>query len=201
MLMMIPHTPIGIPGLIAFMAGFVIFLATLLAARMRGRTQSPDKGGRRDNSSILWIILQGIGIGIVGFGPIAFRNGPTTIDQLISAAIVLGLMLTAVGLFDWSSRAMGRNWALVARTRGDATLVTSGPFAYIRNPIYVALGLFMIAMAVAYGHAASLIVAVPVFMLGTWLRVAREEMILRAEFGAAYDAYAARVKRFVPGII
>lgn len=200
-LMMVPHLPVGLPGIAAFALGVTIFFITLLMARARGTKQARDNGGRRANSSMLWIILQGIGIGIAGFGPITFNFGPVTLDQLVSAAIVLALMISAVWLFDASSRTMGRNWALVARTRGDATLVTTGPFAYVRNPIYVALGLFMIAMAVAYGHVANLIVGMPIFLLGTWLRVMTEEKLLRAEFGAAYDAYAARVKRFVPGII
>jgi protein-S-isoprenylcysteine O-methyltransferase Ste14 len=40
-----------------------------------------------------------------------------------------------------------------------------------------------------------------VFALGTWIRIREEERLLRAEFGAAYEDYAARVKRFVPGIV
>lgn len=201
MLMMIPYPPIGLPGMIAFAIGVVIFFAALLKARNRRARQGSDSGGRRANSSILWIAVQGIGIGITGFGPISFDLGPVTPDQLVSAATIVVLMSAAIWMFDASSRAMGRNWALVARTRGDATLVTSGPFAYVRNPIYVALGLFMVAMAVAYGHVANLIVGLPVFVLGTWLRVMTEEKVLRAQFGGAYDAYAARVKRFVPGIV
>jgi protein-S-isoprenylcysteine O-methyltransferase Ste14 len=41
---------------------------------------------------------------------------------------------------------------------------------------------------------------VPLYALGTWMRVAHEERLLRTQFGAAYDEYAARVKRFVPGV-
>ena len=200
MLMMIPHDPVGLPGLIALAIGFVVFVTTLIAARRRGKAGTPDSGGRRDNSSLLWIVVQGIGIGIAGFGPIAVRGGAASGEQLILGGVVLSLMLFTAWLFDWSSKTMGRNWALVARTRGDASLVTSGPFAYVRNPIYVALGLFMVAIAIAYGHVASLAVAAPIFALGTWMRVTREEKLLRATFGAAYDAYAARVKRFVPGL-
>jgi protein-S-isoprenylcysteine O-methyltransferase Ste14 len=95
---------------------------------------------------------------------------------------------------------MGKTWALVARTRVDHELMQGGPFAYVRNPIYVALLCFLLAIAIAYGHVASLIFAVPLFALGTWLRVRHEEALLRAMFGAEYDAYAARVSRFVPGV-
>ncbi len=199
--MLFPHDPVALPGLIALGIGFVAFLWAFGGARLRARGDQPDSGGKRDSRSVMWIALQGVAIGLTGFGPIDASVDPWTATAMLHAAAILVLMLGAVYLFDWSSRTMGRNWALVARTRGDASLVTSGPFAYVRNPIYVALGLFMVAMAIAYGHAASLIVAIPLYCLATWLRVSLEEKVLRAEFGAAYDAYAARVKRFVPGLI
>ncbi len=193
--------PVALPGLLALGIGGVAFFAALFAARRRGRKDQPDSGGRRDPRSIAWILLQGVAIGFAGLGRIDASLDPATPTALASGAIVLILMLAAVFLFDWSSRTMGRNWALVARTRGDASLVTNGPFAYVRNPIYVALGLFMVAMAIAYGHTRNLYLAVPLYCLATWLRVSLEEKVLRAEFGAAYDAYAARVRRFVPGLI
>lgn len=199
--MIFSHDPVALSGLIALAIGFCAFLWAFLAARARARVDHPDSGGKRDSLSVLWIGLQGVAIALTGFGRIDPRLDPWTVSAMLHAAVVLALMLAAVWLFDWSSRTMGRNWALVARTRGDASLVTSGPFAYVRNPIYVALGLFMVAMAIAYGHTASLVIAFPLYCLATWLRVSTEEKVLRAEFGKAYDDYAARVKRFVPGII
>jgi protein-S-isoprenylcysteine O-methyltransferase Ste14 len=186
--------------MIALGVGFVLFLLSLAAARGRGRKFGSDSGGRRASASILWIMVQGIGIGIAGFGPVRPLLDPWSPLALGEMGIVGLLMGGAALLFDWSSRTMGKNWALVARTRNDATLVTTGPFALVRNPIYVALAMIMLAVAIAYGHVANLVVAVPVFALGTWMRVRHEEAVLRAEFGPAYDAYAGRVNRFVPGL-
>src|SRR3569623_742661 len=101
---------------------------------------------------------------------------------------------------DTSSRTMGKIWSLVARSRSDLILVQTGPFALVRLPIYVALFLFMCAMSLAFGHTRNLVVAVPVFAFGTWMRIRQEERLLRDMFGGEYDAYAARVKRFVSGI-
>ncbi|MGJ3649755.1 methyltransferase family protein [Sphingomonas sp. GlSt437] len=194
-------TPVGPPGLIALGVGGVLWIVAFFAARRRVTAAGPDSGGRRASASWLWIAVQGLGIGAAGFGPIAVQPDDWSTGALIRGAVVLALMLATIGLFDWSSRTMGKNWALVARTRGDANLVTTGPFAIVRNPIYVALFLFMWAMAIAYGHLANLIVGVPLYVIGTVLRVQLEEQVLRAEFGAAYDAYAARVKRFIPGVL
>ena len=193
------HDPVGLPGLLAIAVGFAVFFLSLFLARRRGVKAPKSADAQRSNASIGWIILQGIGIGIAGFGPIDVTLDPFSATALAEGALVLALMLAAVWLFDASSRAMGKNWALVARTRSDGNLVETGPFALIRNPIYVALGCFMLAMATAYGHVANLIVALPVFALGTWMRVRHEEVVLRATF-PGYDAYAARVKRFVPGV-
>jgi protein-S-isoprenylcysteine O-methyltransferase Ste14 len=56
-------------------------------------------------------------------------------------------------------------------------------------------------MALAMGHPQRLGIALPLYMAGTLIRVREEERLLRAMFGAAFDAYAARVKRFVPGLL
>jgi protein-S-isoprenylcysteine O-methyltransferase Ste14 len=182
------------------MLGFLAFFLALLAARHRAARAGAGAVSQRASITWLWIAVQGIGIGISGFGPVRVALDPMSAKAIVEALAVLALMLGAVWLFDASSRAMGKNWALVARTRDDHTLVQIGPFAVVRNPIYIALFGFMIAMAIAFGHTRNLIVGVPIYVLGTWMRVSHEERLLRAQFGAAYDDYAARVKRFVPGV-
>jgi len=194
------NDPIGLPGLAALAVGVFVFALALIGARLRGLGHPPDPESKSDPRSVIGFVLQAVAGGIVAVGPIDAALDPLSPLALASAAIILGLMLAAAALFHWSSQTMGRNWALVARARGDASLVTSGPFAYVRNPIYVALALAMIALAIAFGHGRMLVVAVPFYALATWMRVALEEKVLRAQFGADYDAYAARVNRFVPGI-
>ena len=198
--MMHPGDPVGWPGLMIMAIGFFVFMAALFAARRRGEKKPEGPGGRQVSSSWAGIAVQGFGIGLVGFGPQNLTLDPASPLALGEAAIVAGLMIATIGLFFAASRTMGKNWSLVARTRSDHRLVTGGPFAYVRHPIYVALFLFMVAIAVAFGHTGRLLVGVPVYALGTWLRIRHEERLLRDMFGAAYDAYAASVKRFVPGI-
>ena len=192
--------PMGWPSAAAFMLGMLVFFSTLIMARLRANKNPKVANAGQANITWLWIAVQGVGIGLAGMGRVDILTGQPTLAMIVRAIIVLALMLCAVWLFDSSSRAMGKNWSLVARTRSDHNLVQTGPFALVRHPIYVALFLFMCAMAVAYGHTRNLIVAVPVFALGTWLRIRHEERLLREMFGGEYDAYAARVKRFVPGV-
>lgn len=190
--------PVGLPGLAALSLGMLAFFAAL--AWTRWRAPPEQKGGQRSSASIVGILLQGFAIGMCGVGPPRVVLDPLSTKALVEAAVVLLLLGSAVAIFLWSSITMGRNWSLVARTRGDHTLVTSGPFAYARHPIYVALFLFAPALAIATGHAWMLLFAVPVYAIGTAIRVRIEERLLRDAFGAAYDEYATRVRRFMPGV-
>jgi protein-S-isoprenylcysteine O-methyltransferase Ste14 len=149
----------------------------------------------------LGVAIQCLGFFFVGYGPVVPTLAPGSPVGLVQAAAVLGLMGVTIGLFAAAAHAMGRNWSIVARMRTDHDLVTWGPFALVRHPIYAALFAFLLAMALAFGHWRGLIPGVPLYWIGTWLRVAEEERLLRKRFGASYDAYAARVKRFVPGVI
>ncbi|MBN8807729.1 MAG: isoprenylcysteine carboxylmethyltransferase family protein [Sphingomonas sp.] len=200
MIAQIPQDPVGWPSLLVIALGFAAFFVALLVARSRVRAAPAANVAQMAPMTRLWIIVQGVGIGIAGFGRIDAALDPASPRAIAEAIVVATLMFGAVALFNASSRAMGKNWAIVAQTRSDHLLVESGPFKWVRNPIYVAMSFFMFAMAIAFGHTRNLIVAIPVFALGTWMRVAREEYLLRTQFGAAYDAYANRVKRFVPGV-
>ena len=192
------NNPVGLPGLAVMAAGLLAFFIALLVARTR---RAPGEGGgMRSPRSWIGILIQALGFGIVGAGAIAVTLDPLSALALIEAVIVAALMAGATAIFAAATSAMGRNWSLVARTRSDHSLVTTGPFAWVRHPIYSAMALILFGLALAWGHLTHLIVALPVFALGTWLRIAEEEKLLRAMFGADYDAYAARVKRFVPGL-
>ena len=190
--------PVGLPGLAVLATGGLAFFLALLVARSRRERES---GGARSGRSIGGIVVQGAGIAATFAGPVSVRLDPLGAAALAEAAVVALLMASSVALFIWSSRTMGRNWSLVARTRSDHELVTTGPFAYVRHPIYVSMALTMLAGSIAMGHERALLVGVPLFAIGTWLRISEEERLLRAMFGATYGAYAARVARFVPGVL
>lgn len=185
--------PIGLPGLAAFATGALLFLLALLYAR-RGREPGDAVAGARASSA--GIALQGLGIALAAYGPVLVELDPLGARALGEAAAVGSLMAAAVALFAWAAHTLGRNWSLRARTRADHQLVQDGPFRYLRHPIYAAMALFLVALALALGHTRQLAVGLPVFALGTWLRVRSEEALLRRSFGTAYDAYAARVRRF-----
>jgi protein-S-isoprenylcysteine O-methyltransferase Ste14 len=193
--------PVGMPGLIAFAAGGLFFFASLSWTRIgadRGHKSAP---AAHSKLSRLGVFIQMLGFFATGFGGILIGLAPTSPAALVEGAAVALLMLLSVGLFSAAARAMGANWSIVARMREGHELVTGGVFSRLRHPIYTAMAAFLVAMAIAFGHFGGLILGAPLFALGTWIRIREEERLLRAEFGPAYEAYAARVKRFVPGLL
>lgn len=190
--------PVGLPGLLALGVGFFAFLAALVAAQGVRASAEGETTARRSRASIVGVAIQGLAI---GFTSIGIQLDPLSAKALVEAAAVALLMAATVWLFVWASRTMGRNWSIVARTRGDHALVTAGPFAWIRHPIYTAMFLMMIALAIGLGHVARLFIAVPLYAMGTAIRVRIEERLLRTVVGSAYEEYANRVKRFIPGVL
>ena len=193
--------PVGLPALIALGIGSFAFLVALLTARRPRASGDGERTAHRSPASIAGVAIQGIALGLASIGVQRVTLDSLSTMALLQGAIVALLMFATVGLFVWASRTMGQNWSIVARTRGDHTLVTAGPFAWIRHPIYSAMFLLLIALAIALGHEARLWIAVPLYALGTAIRVRIEERLLRTAFGPAYAEYASKVKRFIPGVI
>jgi len=193
--------PVGLPGLIILMASGLLFFASLGWTRLGASRGAGATVAKKSNLSRWGVFIQMLGFSAVGFGTIRIGLPATSPAALAEGAAVALLMLLALGLFTSAARVMGANWSIVARMREGHELVTAGVFAHLRHPIYTAMGAFLIAMAIAFGHEFGLIAGLPLFALGTAIRIREEEKLLRGEFGAAYDDYAARVKRFVPGLI
>lgn len=173
--------------------GIVFFLSLMVAVARRTR----ESGTKTDGRSRFGILLQSVGIGLAGFGPITASLPPFGIAALVGTIAVMLLMGGSVAIFAASSRALGQNWSLVARTRGDHELVQSGPYARVRHPIYLGMLLFLLALAVALGHWLQLIVALPMFLIGTAIRTKLEDGLLEQRFGEVFRTY----RRSTPAII
>jgi protein-S-isoprenylcysteine O-methyltransferase Ste14 len=156
---------------------------------------------RRDRKSLLGMLLQGAAYAIC-FG--AFRAPFSPILPLSkSGAAILGSLTIALALVStWfcyaAARALGRQWALVARVIEGHELICRGPYAIVRNPIYLAMFGMLIASALAVSRWQALLPAIAVYLIGTAVRIHSEETLLRAMFGAQFEEYTRRVPAFLP---
>jgi len=185
----------------AVVCAWMLFGGALIAARMRQRAQGTGATARRDLASWAGMALQGLGFAIVWganrghayFWPQMTLGGMTV---LAFAIVTLAFGSAMLGLL--AIRELGKQWSLTARVLEKHELVQSGPFAQVRHPIYSALLGLLLATGMALSTAPFTAIAALAYLAGTYWRATREETLLRAHFGAAYDDYARRVPRLLP---
>jgi protein-S-isoprenylcysteine O-methyltransferase Ste14 len=114
----------------------------------------------------------------------------------------LGLTLAIFGVFMacWSRHILGRNWSSVVQLKQEHVLIDSGPYRYIRHPIYTGLLLAFVGTALKVGDWRGLI-AVAIVLASFWRKLRLEERWLTEQFGPSYAAYMQRTKALVPGVV
>ncbi|MDO9708207.1 methyltransferase family protein [Paracraurococcus lichenis] len=108
-----------------------------------------------------------------------------------------GLMALGLALSVWTVVFMLRAGTDPQPHRPDQALVERGPFRLSRNPIYLGFLLVAAGFACRWGDLWPWLAAVGAFLVLDRLAVAREERYLRQRFGAAYEAYLLRVRRWI----
>ncbi len=108
-----------------------------------------------------------------------------------------GLGVMAIGLFVWMFKHLGANVTATAQTRPDAQLVTTGPYRWIRHPMY-AFGLIWFLAIVLLTASWFIAVAGAAGFSFLVIRCRREETNLIEKFGDEYRAYMRRTGRFFP---
>ena len=123
-----------------------------------------------------------------------------------TAELIVGVMTVAIAFWSvWfclsAARTLGKQWALVARVVEDHELIIQGPYAIVRNPIYLAMFGMLIATGLAVSTWQGLIAGTIVFLVGNEIRIRSEEKLLRGTFGAKFEEYARRVPAFLPRLL
>jgi protein-S-isoprenylcysteine O-methyltransferase Ste14 len=117
------------------------------------------------------------------------------------AAVTIVIAVASVWLCFESARTLGKQWALAARVIEGHELITSGPYARVRNPIYFAMFGMLLATGLALSRWPAVGVAILVFVLGTEIRIRSEERLLREAFEVQFDNYARKVPAIFPRIL
>ena len=112
------------------------------------------------------------------------------------AAVTAGGLLFSV----WARRHLGKNWSQAVTLKEGHELITSGPYALVRHPIYTGLLLAFVGCAIARGEWRGLL-AVALVFVALWRKLRLEEKWMRAQFGESYEAYSRRVASLVPHVI
>ncbi len=114
-------------------------------------------------------------------------------------AVGLAIEVAGLSLAIWARRHLGRNWSGEITIKQDHQLIQTGPYRYLRHPIYTGLLMMYAGLTVATGEWLGVIgLAVAVFAY--WRKTRMEEATLGVAFGAEYDAYRRDTWAIVPGV-
>ncbi|HZO85279.1 MAG TPA: isoprenylcysteine carboxylmethyltransferase family protein [Verrucomicrobiae bacterium] len=182
------------------LAGFVIFMPIGIYHRLKARTG--EKLDRRQEGMFILVGLRLVGLaGMAGL--IAYLIDPACMAW---AAVPLpvwlrwtgvGLALIAGSLLVWMFRTLGRNLTDTVVTRKQHTLVTNGPYRWVRHPLYSSAALAIIGNSLIAANW-FIFVAGCLVLLMLVIRTRKEEQNLIAKFGDDYRNYMQRTGRFVP---
>jgi protein-S-isoprenylcysteine O-methyltransferase len=169
--------------------------ALAIVKRSRGRTaQSEDRGSMR----ILWLgVAFGVGLAIAAqWIPSARLPGPRNMIRILALVLLLGGLALR-----WAAiLTLGRFFTTDIAVHEGHSVITAGPYRYVRHPSYAGLLLAFLGLGVFFGNWLSLVVLLIPIAFVVIHRIRIEESVLANALGPAYAVYCARTKRLIPGV-
>ncbi|MDN7906478.1 isoprenylcysteine carboxylmethyltransferase family protein [Burkholderia diffusa] len=195
---------LGIGGFAAFFSHpqlTVIAVATLALAGVALLTEGNLSAGERENRDNRWVLAA------FGVSGLLLAYVPALTDRLdvwtFGGATMrwIGVVLYVAGgvLRIWPVFVLGKRFSGLVAIQPGHTLVTDGIYRWIRNPSYLGLIVNSAGWALAFRSGVGLLL-VALTMIPLVARIRSEEALLRAQFGAEYDAYCAHTWRLIPGL-
>jgi protein-S-isoprenylcysteine O-methyltransferase len=138
---------------------------------------------------IVWQIV----LSLARYYNVTFLLLPT--HDLVFGTIGASFVVIGIAIAIWSRVYLGRDWSSTPALKEGHTLVTSGPYALVRHPIYSGMTLAMLGAAMV--TPAWLVIFLCVCVMFIW-RVGVEERLMTEQFPDTYPAYKARTWALIP---
>jgi protein-S-isoprenylcysteine O-methyltransferase Ste14 len=150
----------------------------------------------------LRLLVGALSLALLAIPPLRHGLGRLEAGQARSAALgLIGLIVCAagIGLMVAARIHLGRNWGMPVSRKQDPELVTSGPYARVRHPIYGGILLALLGTTIG----ASVFWAVPLVLFGVYFVHAarREEHHMIRQFPEQYPAYIRRTRMLLPRLL
>jgi protein-S-isoprenylcysteine O-methyltransferase Ste14 len=180
-------------SLAMFAVGPVVAVLALLRRRLKpSATLSRIRGWRRYVPVVLlpveWLLPPAL---------IAMRVGEIETGWLPVQVVGLAVGLAGAVLLVWASVLLGRLMIHEAAVREDHALIESGPYRFVRHPVYAGYLALLLGSGVASLNV-FLWLLWPVSLLGITLQASSEEQLLEERFGQDYERYVRRTGQLVP---
>jgi protein-S-isoprenylcysteine O-methyltransferase Ste14 len=187
-----------------FLLGVLILIRVAFAVRVRraGERLMPDEAAIRREGTALFTLRVVAFLLLLGLLAAYVANPPWMRSLKLPFPDWLrwsgfGVALLGLALLAWTEAALGAQWSAQLQLRAEHRLITSGPYARVRHPLYTSIIGFGLGLALLTAHLLFVVFAI-VAPLGILARTAKEEAMLLGRFGEAYRAYMRRTGRYFP---
>ncbi len=172
---------------------WIIFWVAWLVAATSAKRAAHSRMGQFVGLRLVTFVIVYL---IIRFGVLKGHHAIVTSPVLQGVGLVL--FLTGLALAVWARVHLGRNWGTPMSEKVDAELVTTGPYQYIRNPIYS--GIILAAVGTSVAISWYWLVAV-VLMSVYFVHSANvEEQTMQRLFPISYPEYERSTKKLIPFI-
>lgn len=180
----------------------ILLTMTVTVYYRRQAASSGERISHRDEGYIFAAVLRlaGLCLWISTFGYLLLPASFRWASMPLHPAVRWFGVVTGIGcsfLMYWTLSSLGKNLTDTVVTRSEATLVTHGPYRWVRHPFYITAALLMASVTLLTANW--LIGLSSLVVLGLLaIRTPKEEQMLIARFGQQYTDYMAKTGRFFP---
>lgn len=199
---MIPESTFHILFWVLFGAVLLMRLYFIFRVRKAGERFMPDKKAIEHEGKALftfrlasWLLMIAILISYALYLPWLEAFRVAFPDWLRWSGFILGLV--SILFWTWTQMTLGKEWSPQLQLRKDHHLITTGPYAHIRHPMYTAISGFGLSLALVSANGVFVVLAAMV-IIGLFLRIPQEEKMLSGEFGEEYQAYVRHTGSMFP---
>ena len=179
--------------LVSYLGWAVMEMWIFSRDRRPAKGVSSDRGSLRALVMLVWAGLGGAFVAAQQVGSARIALAPQPVFWSGIAGIWLGMALRS-----WAVLTLGRFFRVTVRIQEDHRLITSGPYAVLRNPSYTGGLISMAGVVLALGNWLSLAWAAACLLAGYGWRIRTEEAALASRFGQAWTDYRRRTWALIP---
>lgn len=130
---------------------------------------------------------------------LAHYTSAVAFPSVVTWVLMIGFLIVAFIFIPPAILAFRRNQTTIdpVHIERASTLVTTGPFGYSRNPMYLGLTALLLAWAIYLSAPWALLGPIVFVLYITRFQIMPEEQAMRAKFGSAYEAYCQNVRRWI----
>ena len=191
-------------GLYALYMAVAFGLRTWIQIRRTGSSGFKGISGRPGSlewtAGVLFVVAIAVGVAAPVLDLLGVIEPIDALDSAVVRAIGVAIFLAGLVGTLYAQVAMGESWRIGVDEGERTELVTDGPFAAVRNPIFAAMLPTSVGLALVVPNVVALVGVATLFIaLEIQVRLVEEPYLHRVH-GDAYGEYASRVGRFVPGL-